>query len=128
MARISKYAGGSKEISFRLPLVRFDEAKKAVEAVLLTFEKDYVVSTEVAAVVSLNADEKKILKKMVPPETIDKLKELDPNIVAPEWATSYKQVVKKGIPERFKLYPCGCTFNGLFRRRDGCKVSISDHK
>jgi hypothetical protein len=73
-----------------------------------------------------------IVKKTVPKDLVEKLKELDPNIIIPEsgikppeWAKKHKTVIKNTTEI---YYPCGCIKDdGLFRRDSKCKLKIVDH-
>lgn len=143
----SKYEGGSKVTTFRLPVKWFEEAKKTIDNYLKRFEGKpgldrkigYPVTPQEAIKAESRIDEAvqnyaenlRPTKKVVPKDLVEKLKELDPKIVVPKKFTYSPENVEPVFDLSIKgviRYPCGCLRDDvLFRRADGCKISIEDH-
>lgn len=96
----SKYEGGSKITTFRLPVKWFEEAKKTIDNYLKRFEgkpgldrkigypvtpqQAHSAESRIDEAVQNYAENLRPAKKVVPKDLVEKLKELDPKIVVPE--------------------------------------------
>lgn len=96
----SKYEGGSKVTTFRLPVRWFEEAKKTIDNYLKRFEGKPGLDRKIGYPVTLKethsaesrideavqnyAENLRPAKKVVPKDLVEKLKELDPKIVVPD--------------------------------------------
>lgn len=122
MGKTSKYEGGSKEISFRLPADKFDEAKKGIESYLRRFERGYeaTLTNFIESVSKSNLEPYRIpteeewaeMEAIAKP-LIDEIKVIDPeffdnmkkqvDLTPPEWVKEHKQVIKKTIDNAYEL-------------------------
>ncbi len=85
----SKYEGGSKVTTFRLPVKWFEEAKKTIDNYLKRFEGKpgldrkigYPVTPQEALVTEVKKKTNK--QKLLRPDLVDELLKLDPKIIIP---------------------------------------------
>ena len=102
MARISKYKGGSRLTTFRLPTEGFKSTRARVQALL----------NEIAG------------------EMKDKGKTtLSPVVASAKTILGIKEVINPIEDNGKTVYVCGCTVeNDLFRRAFGCRIARVDHR
>lgn len=98
----SKYEGGARVTTFRLPLNKFEEAKRGIQMFLMRYKVNPILSRELDPVVPGEAFVEKLIpiqdkinrlelkkaqnlaKKTIPKDLVEKLKKLDPNIIIPK--------------------------------------------
>ena len=103
MTRVSKYAGGTKIVSFRLPIDGYVQARGRVQILL----------DKIAIDMQDNSTQAK-KKRQVNAMTVMKRK-------------AFKQA--KTIAIQGMTYQCGCCIdNELFRRAIGCRIARVDHR
>ena len=103
MTRVSKYAGGTKIVSFRLPIDGYVQARERVQILL----------DKIAIEMQDNSTPAK-KKRQVNAMTVMKRK-------------AFKQ--SKTIAIQGVTYECGCCIdNELFRRAIGCRIARVDHR
>ena len=95
--RKSKYIGGSKLVSFRLPIESLSSATIEIKAILRKYEKESTKTSQNSV---------KPTKKRSK-TTLEDIKQIDPNNI----------IYKCGCTKS----------NGLFRRRKDCKELLSKH-
>jgi hypothetical protein len=125
MGKTSKYEGGSREISFRLPLKHFDEAKKTIDAYLMRFEIGHTGPHSLRPVTPEEAISEIVVNGKEEFENISKMraakKKFDHEFL--QDAIPVPKKTKEGL-----VYPCGCTHDGvLFRRSEKCHLEVGKH-
>jgi len=103
MTRVSKYAGGTKIVSFRLPVDGYVQARSRVQALL----------DKIAIEMQDNSAPAKKKRQV--------------NAMAVMKRKAFKQA--KTIAIQGVTYECGCCIdNELFRRAIGCRIARVDHR
>lgn len=110
--RSSKFVGGSKLVSFRLPLVGLDDVKAKIKALIDGYELNGSIIHKEA----VNAVDNPINVKERPKEKV--LIKVD----------KVKPIVDT-VSTNDNSYSCGCEYVGtLFVRSKGCKLARELHK